>query len=247
MLYQNLFNIKPKTALDVILEAYQPDQLTVLAYDEDHPKAVYYRRSYAFAPGPARVFLPFPVTPPHIRLQLGSNGGVQVLKIETPKLRTGKMPESKKLHYFVKEVLPFCQKMDDLPTGVYGKSAEESPFYINFVDIITTRHGQALNTSALTYVESGNIEVSKVLFGRLTVPERVFTLLHEFAHYELGIPSDYPDAELFCDAYAFKIFVILGFDPADGLEVIKNLSPTPLNRERYRRMADMIMIYYENI
>jgi hypothetical protein len=144
---------------------------------------------------------------------------------------------------YVRMSLEFAKRASHEPLDVFYANEDENGDNLvvwEYKDVIKLPNANGIgefvaSTPAATYVDSGNMWISRGHFLGMTVPIRFFTLLHEHAHYALGIASDTSDEsiEQRCDMWATYIFASMGFTEKDLQKLIPQaLTDTPTNRER---------------
>lgn len=103
---------------------------------------------------------------------------------------------------------------------------------------VTIKHDpNQTNSPAIIYTDLGLI-VTGTKFLELSIPMRIFVLLHEKGHFKYA-------TEQYCDLYAFKEFVKMGYNPSTAIYCLVDvLKQSPLKNERVQSLFDT-MIQYE--
>lgn len=229
------------------VQASQPCILNVIADDAQDATTRYLDFDMELRQGVNLVNVPMPVTPKNLAvyIQLKSPAEVYLLQnsvafSDRPKTSPLNLP--KEVQEYVDAALEFSKRASHEPLGVFytRQDADGSSIAIwEYKQYIPMKDGQGreyeATTPAATFVDTGNMWVSKNYMMRMTVPIRFFTLLHEHAHHILGLasnPND-PSIEQRCDIWARNIFFSMGFTDKDLQKLIgQALTDTATNQAR---------------
>jgi hypothetical protein len=111
--------------------------------------------------------------------------------------------------------------------------SEDGKFRIDYLDTIKSKSGKRLTTPARISQSRGNIQVSKDLFKKYTVPMRMAILLHEFSHYYL---NDRMEDEVEADLNGLLLYLGLGFPRIEAFQsflTVFQQTPTEQNKGRF--------------
>lgn len=201
--------------------------------------------------------IPLPIAPWNIQVDVWSEVGksevkdVDFLRLKNVPIRVQNKEDKKRLMSYVREIFDFSKDASYLDAGLY--QARDKSFKIHYVpQIYDTEKQIYLQTPASIFLspvkigkvtmQAGDVEISQEKFLEMTVPMRVFILLHEYGHYFFGVNSTNPAFEEMCDSFSTHIFLALGFPPLEILNALSNkvLRDTPANRARLEEAKEQI-------
>lgn len=133
-----------------------------------------------------------------------------------------------KLQEFLYFVRYFCQKASDLDCGHF--ESENKNFTLEYTELVQDKQGNILSTPARVNRDWGRVYVAKEYFKEITVPARLFILLHEFAHHYLGTPN-----EFLADKFASEVYLQLGGSKYEGVAVLAKMFWDRSNSEQLAR------------
>lgn len=235
---------KPITLM-IEVKTNSPQKIKVIVKDGDKPFTVYTDR-YATVNGSLKFYVRMPISPMIARISVfnekngnlkkGEDTSFQIIGFETLELKRKlgcidfNNPEIKSFIGFSSE---FCQKAGYLSAGGSVYMSEDGVFRIDYLDTIKSKSGQKLSTPARISQSRGNIQVSKDLFKKYTVPMRMAILLHEFSHFYL---NDKMEDEIEADLNGLLLYLGMGFPRIEAfqsfLTVFKE-TPTEQNKGRF--------------
>lgn len=117
--------------------------------------------------------------------------------------------------------------------------SDESNNAILFVDkIYNERNGKKVEspTPARISRATGRIQLNASKFKKLTVPQRIFMLLHEYMHFELNSSSEFE-----VDLHALRAYLSLGFSRIESVYALtKVLHESEFSHKRVKLLIDYI-------
>jgi hypothetical protein len=144
---------------------------------------------------------------------------------------------------YIRFAADFARKCGYLPTDNY--QSKDGKFQIHLLDRIRDhKTGEIVPTPARVNHMSGIIEVSKKDFAPMTVANRLYILMHEYAHF-----ANNTDDEVECDMLAAKTCMELGYSAIECLYAVSKLfmynSEYPANQraeqeQRVKKVKDFI-------
>jgi hypothetical protein len=118
---------------------------------------------------------------------------------------------------YIKFAQQFAAKCGHLALNNY--TSEDAKFKIHLLDKIRNHEtGEIIPTPARVNHVTGIIEVSKTDFAKITTANRLFILLHEYAHY-----ANNSTDEVECDMIAAKTMMELGYSPTETMYSVSKL------------------------
>jgi len=234
--------------LHLAVKADRPTRLLIFGVDANDRDTWYIYYTADLREGVNLIDYPMPVSPHVLELHLDVSNDALVGIVPNSisykgTVHTKPIALPADVREYVDVSLEFALRASHEPLDVYysKKDADGNSVVIwEYKDVIKLPNANGVgefvaSTPAATYVDTGNMWISKQYFQGMTVPVRFFTLLHEHAHHALGIVSDTkdPSIEQRCDLWAVDIFVSMGFTERDLQALIgQALTDTPTNRRR---------------
>ena len=235
---------KPITLMIEVATA-SPEKIRVIVKDNDKPFTVYTDR-YATVEGTLKYFVRMPLSPPIAKISVfneengnlgkGEDTTFKIIGFEELPLKRKlgcidfDNPEIKSFIGFSSE---FSQKAGYLSAGGSVYMSEDGVFRIDYLDSIKSKSGKKLKTPARISQSRGNIQVSKDLFRKYTVPMRMAILLHEFAHYYL---NDRMEDEVEADLNGLLLYLGMGFPRIEAFQSFLTVfqeTPTEQSKGRF--------------
>ena len=235
---------KPITLMIEVATA-SPEKIRVIVKDNDKPFTVYTDR-YATVEGTLKYYVRMPLSPPIAKISVfnekngnlgkGEDTTFKIIGFEELPLKRKlgcidfDNPEIKSFIGFSSE---FSQKAGYLSAGGSVYMSEDGVFRIDYLDSIKSKSGKKLKTPARISQSRGNIQVSKDLFRKYTVPMRMAILLHEFAHFYL---NDRMEDEVEADLNGLLLYLGMGFPRIEAFQSFLTVfqeTPTEQNKGRF--------------
>lgn len=236
------------------MKTKEPETICIKLVDYERPEVVYTRRYHDIV-GEDEFTVRLPQSPKKGVLYVynravgdlkkGEDGTFEVIGLKKDHLDTKVSVfdwRNKDIRNFVKFAQEFCERSPYLASGTDNYYLSDcGKFKIHYLDDIkSVQTGRSLNTPARISQATGRIEVSKAKFSRLTVPQQIAILLHEFSHYyKNGNMADEEEA----DYNAVTIYLGLGYPKIEILRVFANVfykADTAQNRKRYLKLFDYV-------
>lgn len=212
--------------------------------DPANPNSAYFVLE-KYMNGLETVTIPMPFTPPQLRLIMEASTPVKFVEekpfiqiieaniFELTSLKQEKLHLPKATKNFLRHAIEFAEEAGfSQPEMVYTNDNGEFPisYYSKLHKTITP---------ARIHKKTGEIQISAEKFRKLTVPMRMFILLHEWAHWYKKSGN-----EIECDLYAARIFLGLGFPRYEAISAVTEvLTDHPDHIERAIRLREFIQKY----
>ena len=222
-----------------------PEKIKVIVKDDDKPFTVYTDR-YATVDGKLKFFVRMPLSPYIAKISVYNEANGDLDKGQDPTFKIidfQELPLKRKLgcidfsnpeiKSFIAFAEEFCQKAGYLSAGGSVYMSEDGKFRIDYLDTIKSKSGKRLTTPARISQSRGNIQVSKDLFKKYTVPMRMAILLHEFSHYYLNAKME---DEVEADLNGLLLYLGLGFPRIEAFQsflTVFQQTPTEQNKGRF--------------
>lgn len=239
--------------LEIVLFSRVADVVGVIATDETKPYTDYLRRKFEFSkedkvPGGFKrsIIIKLPLSPKELTVIAYSknfkNKSLKVIDLKVSKLDQSALWVDSEMKDFLKFSGKFCVEAGYRKTGFI-----ESPqyqFLIQYLPKIKDQFGNVLITPARTHRQTGRIQVSQDLFRRVTIPVRMFIMLHERHHF--SIPSR---DEIEVDLASLKIYLDFGFPSIEAIysaTKVFRMHPDSLGSyqvDRTRKIVNAIRTY----
>lgn len=156
------------------------------------------------------------------------------------------------LNSYIKFVQKFCYNAGVIRTNNRNDSndfytSDDWVFFIKYLPIITDYvTGEEIPTPCRISIDNGLIEISQKHFVPATVPGRMASLFHEFAHPHMNLN---PDDETEADLNGLIIYLGLGYPRIDAgiawCDIFMD-NPTPENEERMYYIRQFIDDFENN-
>jgi hypothetical protein len=228
-LYIKLYNTQNRP-FALAFNAEGKGTLKVRAFVKNRPSTVLINRDINID-GNEHVYMPMPIT-----------GKVTVVHIDAPKwvkfsdpvpvkLKTGGVssynsPEDAEFRRFAKEVAYHAGLAKQ---GVIKSNVMPDKFEVKFSNVIKEPNGGKSNTPARTFKPLGEIEINRPMFAKMTVPMRLFILLHERAHIRANTAD-----EALCDRIALEQYLAMGFPESEAMYAFTDvMKPVSANHENH--------------
>lgn len=195
--------------------------------------------------GLATVTLPMPFTPLQLKLLVEASTPVEITEVnpliqiieaniyEISALRKEKLRLDGVSKKFIAHAVDFAEEAGFEMHGMtYTNDTGQFPilYYANL---------PGTNTPARIHKQTGEIQVSAEKFRGMTVPMRIFILLHEWAHFFKNSNN-----EIECDLHAARIFLGLGFPKYEAMSAVTEvLTDHPDHIERVIKLKEFIKAY----
>ena len=218
--------------VQINLQADSDDMpLYVVGYDPLNANTLYFRSRF-YINGKETITLNCPQSPITLHLVIWTEDNysfrscsVQLLPLSVPEIAD---PEI----LFIER---FARRAGRLRKGIY--SADNVEFKIHLLGAIYTDTGAIHPTPARIHTELPIIQVSKIKFDQMTIPERVIILLHEVAHNYINLN---PDNEGEADDHAKEIYNTIGYPQIESVNAFADIMPdTDGNYERMQNLVNL--------
>ena len=221
-------NRKPVTvAVPIITMGYASIYIT--GYDPFNPNTEYFSR-HIDVDGTDRVEFNCPQSPNQLKIIIWSDNGAKftIPKIElTPLVRNFNMTEDEKRDVLLIET--FSRRAGYIPAR-RSYVASGSKFKIEYLPVIRRDNGSEHPTPARIHTELPLIQVSKKHFNKMTIPQRVAILCHEYAH---NFMNRNQDDEIEADNNMVFLYEGLGYPRMEAVYAFANvMNDTNINVKR---------------
>lgn len=215
----------------VISTPQQGTPVYIVGFDPLNPNTLYFRSRFNIS-GQEEITLNCPQSPIVLNVLVWSGNDLPY-KVESIKMLPLSINQSN--DPVTKFIESFSRQAGRLRIGVYGQ--KDVPFKIHYLRAIYTDDGRIHPTPARIHVDLPIIQVSKMKFNQMTIPERIIILLHETAHNFIN--SDQDD-EVEADQHAIDIYKQLGYPKIEAVNAFGNIMGDTDNN--YERMLNLINI-----
>lgn len=232
-------------AIDV--EAKEKTHIKILGECAYHSNTKYFDIEEDDFIGKKTFKIPIPLSPKVLELTVHSLKGSDILvsniKAEPININLNKLPSDTLLYLqFCCELVKVCGYLP--PTVVFSKNDK---YAVKLSKEIKDRKGNIIDSPARVGMESFVIELSKNHIDKLSIPQRLFILFHEFGHYYLQT-----DSEELADDFALNCYQKLKLPP---IEVIYSFTrifrfenqENPLIEARAKRLIGRLIQYKNNL
>lgn len=223
---------KKPVVLTSRLGSSQPVDVYIVGYDSDSPKTEYFTR-HILLNGTEKVEFNCPQTPNVLTVIAW---GEKKFSMETPRKKklqrslnfTGPMKSADMK--FIEKFARKCGRL--LPRRTYIHNG--ASFKIQLLPVILNDNGTEHTTPARIHVTLPIIQVSKKHFDKMSIPQRVAILAHEYSHNFVNIDKD---SEIEADTNMVDIYDGLGYGRLEALYAFSNIMPD--NDTNYRRLQNI--------
>ncbi|MHA1558295.1 MAG: hypothetical protein ACTSXG_00580 [Alphaproteobacteria bacterium] len=238
MTYQIQTRNKPCT-LELKLQSNGEREIFAIGYDPSKRDTVFFKR-IMHVDGIHTFYFGMPQSPKTLKFVIYDNRerrftDPQTFKIISLKvLRLRKAPTE--AGWLTRSYIKFIQQFSiDLPFLSPGSYTDDKERFI--INLFPGRLEYA--TPARIEKRLNFIEVSKTDFERMTIPQRMIILLHEYSHNFL---NKHQDSEIEADTNALRIYCGLGYPFIEGIYAFTHiLKDSDFNMERLQSIEDFMI------
>lgn len=203
-------------SLRVGIRAAKPGVVRVTVWEKTRPHTVYSDRRVGSPASPVTgsevVWFAFPVMPAKVGIRIRGAELVSAQALPLPKNASGG-----ELDGFLAFAGELSYHLGRIPTGTYAP--ENAGFTVRVLDSIRDHAtGRVLSTAARGSLQTRLIEVCRPDFLKMSVPNRLSVLLHEYGHSGLGMED-----ETACDLFAAKTMLGMGYDRVETVYALSKL------------------------
>jgi hypothetical protein len=225
---------KPVTVI-VPLITKEPVEIFITGYDPASPKTEYFSRKI-LVDGTDKVEFGCPQSPRKLKIIIWSTGDkkftIPQIQVEPLSLSTRNFTEDVKPD--IRLIENFSRRAGRLPAR-RTYSAKGAKFKIQYLPVILRDDGTEHPTPARIHTSLPLIQVSKKHFDKMTVPQRVAILTHEYSHNFINIDQD---NEMEADDNMVSLYEELGYPKLEAVYAFANImSDTDTN---YNRVGNII-------
>ena len=250
-----------KATLSVFVQTQKPQRIHIVAFDpnkmtaRNNPLAIYANHG-GTVNGSRRFDIPLPKSPDLLKVMVfnekngwrrKSDNTFKVQKFGVNKLKTWQTwasPETKEFIAFAQE---FCDNAGILKSSKDGLLYESRTgrFKIKYYDRILSPDGKkVLSTPARISNKTAVIEVSKMAFGKYSIPMRMVILMHEYSHFYLNKNMR---NEIQADLNGLYYYLGEGYSPIEAHKAfltVFNKADNAQNELRYQMIKTYVEDYY---
>jgi hypothetical protein len=213
---------KSRFTIKLVIRAFRPFSLGIIAFDSTRPNTHYFRRKVTFQAAQFKhgkafreISIPMPVSPKSLALELIDKYSQYDDAFQIDHLKVEKMPpaqiwETPERHRFMEFAIGFAQRAGYASTGFYNSPDKE--FLIQFLPAITDQEGNELVTPARIHRQMPRVQISRKAFKRFSIPVRVAILSHEGCHFFRNTRS-----EKAADLCGIKYYLDYGFPKIEAV------------------------------
>jgi hypothetical protein len=217
--------------------------LAIKGYEKGKSNTSYFDRKYGTLTSPVSglIDLKFPMPDKFSTLGISvsnvlNSTPVKITSISHAPLQQRTLQVKQITKDYIQFAADFANKCGYIPTDKY--QSRDGKFQIHLLDqILDNQTGKVMPTPARVNHLTGIIEVSKKDFDPMTVANRLYILMHEYAHF-----ANNTDDEVECDMLAAKTCMELGYSAIECLYAVSKLfmyntqQPERLKAEQEKRV-----------
>jgi hypothetical protein len=213
---------KKSVVLGLEITAAKVAHLHIVGHEKGHPETVFFVREKEGFSGTELFEFPLPVRPGELKIKIvdlsrRGTAHIKIKKVIAKPLKNKGVNAQDHTLAFIDFALTFAANAAIYKPGVFKDAARL--YQIKYLDRIKDYDtGKILETPARISHDTGIIEASREAFLKLTVPNRLFILIHEYVH----VANDTYD-ETECDLIAAKTLLDLGFSKLETLYSLTRL------------------------
>ncbi len=198
--------------------------LAIRGYEKGKANTTYVDRKYGTVQSPVSGKIDLKLPMPDRFEKLGitvtnvlNSSPVKIVSLTHSQLQQSALQVRQLTKDYIKFAADFAKKCGHIPTDKY--QSKDGKFQIHLLDQIRDHEtGKVIPTPARVNHMTGIIEVSKKDFAKMTVANRLYILMHEFAHF-----ANNTDDEVECDMLAAKTCMELGYSAIECLYAVSKL------------------------
>lgn len=230
------FQTRKKPVQVVIqLESEQPVELFITGYDPRSPRTEYFSRRIEIN-GEDQVEFNCPQSPNILKVIIWSagNGKFAVPDIKIHSLNNVNNFTESGRQSDVAFIEKFARRSGRLHPYYFYKH-KGARFKIHYLPVIRKDNGDPHPTPARIHVSLPIIQVSKKHFNKMTVPQRVTILLHEYSHNFMNFDQD---SEFEADENAMNMYTQMKYPRLEAIYAFANVMPdTDTNVARVKNLT----------
>ena len=233
----NLPTRKRPLIITVPLISDEEVEVFIVGYDPASPNTEYFSRRIEFS-GNDQVNFQCPQTPRRLKIMAWSKGTgkFEISKISvSPLIIQDLFTEDEKKD--IEFIESFSRRCGRLPARrfYYHKGAS---FRIQYLPVIRTDTGKEHATPARIHTELPLMQVSKKHFIKMTIPQRVAILTHEYSHNYINMDQD---SEFEADSNMVDLYEDLGYGKLEAVYAFANvMSDTDVNYSRLNNIINQL-------
>jgi len=219
--------ISAKTEIDVF----------IVGYDPNSPRTEYFNRKIKVN-GPDTIYFQCPQSPKRLAIIAWSSAKgkfkIGPIKVE-PLVRNLAILGDRQHDIMFIEL--FSRRVGRMPPRrtYFHKGAS---FRIDLLPVIRKDNGKKHSTPARIHVSKPIIQVSKEAFDRMTIPQRVAILFHEYSHNFINRNQD---SEMEADSNMVDLYKGLGYGKLEAVYAFANvMSDTDTNYNRLMNIGNKL-------
>ena len=229
----NLLTNKKSLIIRMPISAKSKVSVFIVGYDPYSPKTEYFNRRIE-VDGPDTVYFYCPQTPNRLSIiaWTSEKGKFKIGPITTEPLKRD-LSVLGKQRKDVEFIETFSRRVGRLPARrfYYHKGAN---FKIELLPVIRRDNGTKHSTPARIHVSKPLIQVSKQHFDKMSIPQRVAILAHEYSHNFVNRDQD---SEFEADSNMVDLYEGLGYGKLEAVYAFANImKDTDTN---YRRLMNI--------
>ena len=212
-------------------------EVFIVGYDPLSPRTEYFNRRIMVS-GPDKIFFQCPQTPKRLAIIAWSS---QKGKFKAGPLTTEPLTRNLAIlgdrQADISFIESFSRRVGRLParrTYVHKGAG----FRIDLLPVIRKDNGKKHTTPARIHVSKPIIQVSKQHFDKMTIPQRVAILAHEYSHNYI---NGNQDSEMEADGNMVDLYKGLGYGKLEAVYAFANImSDTDVNYNRLKNIENQL-------
>ena len=231
-------------SLDLKVHTDEPRELVFIGFDPTHDNTEYFHRERNRVVGEDRLVFHLPQSPRRLHIlifdransQKANPGTFRISSINVHPLRTKRNEIDPRDRNNVRFIERFARTAGHTGTGMRRNLSGN--LIIDYLPVIKMKNGQVNPTPARIHKMKNYIQVSKKHFNKMTIPQRVAILLHEYSH---NFKNNQQDNEQEADYQAMKIYTKLGYPDIEAIDAFGRIfGDSDTNMDRIRSLAHQI-------
>lgn len=234
--------------LRVTIRAVKPVDVVLRGQDAHRRNSVYFSRKVNFdfqnlAEGEdtREIILSMPHSPKLLIMEVfnaftGDENGFKIEDVTVEKFPERELWADPVTHRYIEFAIDFAKKMGSYRPGYYPSKNGE--FLMQLLPVIRDEAGKELITPARVNRGSGRKQVSQQAFLPLSIPIRIFILMHEHEHFHLPTRS-----ETVADLSGLRYFLDMGFPKVEAVYAatkVFDMHPDTVGKQHEKRVEDIM-------
>ena len=215
-----------QVSLDLRVHTDEPRELVFIGFDPVHNNTEYFHRERNRKAGDDRLVFHLPQSPRRLHVLVfdraqprkSNPGTFSIPSFTVNPLETKRSEIDPRDRANIRFIERFARTAGYAPPGIRRNLS--SSLVIDYLPAIRMNNGKIFPTPARIHKMKNYIQVSKKHFDKLTIPQRIAIMLHEYSH---NFKNYVQDNEEEADHQAFKIYTKLGYPDNEGVHAFERI------------------------